>query len=104
MPTEFTKCSECQDLTFFEGLLNNQTYEEHKDIFNLLLKLNLPGEICIKIMKYNIKLYTCSECYNLLCKKHFTRAQYWFSKYRDDKNNKHKNGALCYDCTFPYDN
>ena len=55
-------------------------------------------------MKYNIKLYTCSECYNLLCKKHYKRAQHWYSKYRDNKNNKHKNGALCYDCTFPYDN
>ena len=99
MPTEFTKCSECQDLTIFEGLLNNETYEEHREIFNLLLKLNLPGELCIKIMKYNIKLYTCSECYNLLCKKHYKRAQYWYSKYRDDK----KKGALCYNCTFPYD-
>ena len=95
MPTIFSDCDECNDLSYLysDKVLNtipNYTYRTHLEIFNLLRRIDvkgvfIPDEICIKIIKYSIDTIRCQNCTTifktnkdwnttLLCQVHLIRA------------------------------
>lgn len=114
MPTLFSNCSECNDLSYLpDNILNtipNYTYKTHIKIFNLLRNINvkgiyLPNEICIKIIKYLTNSIECHNCISitktnkkwnttLLCPIHLERALKNCKMYGG--NNK----MMCYNCCW----
>ena len=88
MPHILSNCSECFYLDGFPLThFVNEDYKEDLDKLEalesgeLVKKLNVPREICIKIIKDSNKVSKCSFCNNKLCLKHTERAKKYGKKY-----------------------
>ena len=79
MPTIYSKCTECHDLSNLpESLWYKQysTFIKNKKIANLLYSTILPTEICDKIVELSQEYFKCSFCKTKLCQIHMERAKH----------------------------
>ena len=95
MPTEFTKCDECNYIKSL-GIKHkfNIDYKNSFEIFNIL-STKLPNELVFKIMlQSNSKIKMCDYCNNTkLCEQHYKRAIKFGEHYRGA-------GAMCDSCCW----
>ena len=86
MPTIYSKCCECHDLSKFPKSLWDREYStfmKNKSIAEILYSTKLPTEICDKILEMSQDYYKCSFCNTKLCRTHMERAKHYGLYYRN---------------------
>jgi hypothetical protein len=83
--SKYNDCKECIDLSN-----SIKTYDE---IFEILQSLNLPPEICYKIIELSVNYKYCSFCEIKLCDYHAAYATYYLTHYRG-----YDHGYMCNKC------
>jgi hypothetical protein len=95
MPTQFTRCDECNIIKCFP-IDHEYNLDQYKnfDICNILLEAGLPLEICEIIIKKNDYLQKCTFCQKkLLCETHTERGRKYGLHYRGY-------GIMCDQCCW----
>jgi hypothetical protein len=95
MPTQYSNCKECRDVSHMTNILPNDSHENNILIFNILMnKTLLPPKICELILKHKNSYANCTLCRKLLCEEHGKRAGKYYKHYR------YGEGYMCDSCCW----
>ena len=85
--SKYNECKECIEFPKSNSIL---TYDA---IFKVLKSLNLPPDICYKIIELSVNYNYCSFCETKLCDYHSTCAKYYLKHYKG-----YDHGYMCNKC------